>query len=100
MKTISEALRCSSTPGSACDDECMYRVEEDISDVAEMLGYAPDSPWINCDCDRMAQDAADLIEKLQADLKVCRNELCNRCGRYKEAHLGSCHGCRWEHGTE
>ena len=24
-----------------------------------------------------------------------RNELCQRCGRYKEAHKGACDGCRW-----
>ena len=25
-----------------------------------------------------------------------RNELCLKCGRYHEAHNGSCDGCRWK----
>lgn len=24
-----------------------------------------------------------------------RGELCLKCGRYQEAHLGACNGCRW-----
>lgn len=24
-----------------------------------------------------------------------RNELCQKCGRYREAHKGACDGCRW-----
>ena len=39
--------------------------------------------------------AADLIESLQATNKNLRNELCQRCGRYREAHIGACDGCRW-----
>lgn len=31
------------------------------------------------------------------DYRDCRNELCLRCGQYKEKHLGACNGCRWEH---
>ena len=48
-------------------------------------------------------NAADLIESLQAQLTAsqrmaqdARNELCQRCGRYKEAHKGACDGCRWK----
>lgn len=25
----------------------------------------------------------------------CANELCYRCGAYREEHLGACEGCRW-----
>ena len=32
------------------------------------------------------------VEKMFRD---CRNELCSKCGRYKEAHLGACDKCRW-----
>lgn len=31
------------------------------------------------------------------DFRDCRNELCLRCGDYKNKHLGACDGCRWEH---
>lgn len=34
-------------------------------------------------------------EKLAADRKVLINELCQYCGKYKQAHKGACDGCRW-----
>lgn len=44
-----------------------------------------------------------LIDELQGklfranrDLKDCRNELCLKCGDYKQRHLGACDGCRWK----
>lgn len=39
--------------------------------------------------------AADMIEKLEADRKALINELCQYCGKYKQAHEGACDGCRW-----
>ena len=35
-------------------------------------------------------------ERLRRDLKDCRNELCLRCGDYKQRHIGACDGCRWK----
>lgn len=35
------------------------------------------------------------VERLERDYRDCRNELCLKCGAYKERHLGSCDGCRW-----
>ena len=35
------------------------------------------------------------IEKLAADRKALINELCQYCGKYKQAHEGACDGCRW-----
>lgn len=46
------------------------------------------------------KDAADAIEELRRDLKDCRNELCFRCGEYKQRHLGACDGCRWKEPIE
>ena len=34
---------------------------------------------------------------LQEELDDCRNELCMKCGCYKEAYNGACDGCRWKH---
>ena len=31
-----------------------------------------------------------------ADVRDMRNELCLRCGKYKEAYLGACDGCRFK----
>ena len=36
------------------------------------------------------------IERLERELRDCRNELCLRCGEYKTKHLGSCDCCRWK----
>lgn len=36
------------------------------------------------------------IDRLNAKLKSMNNELCYKCGRYENAHLGSCDGCRWQ----
>jgi len=40
-------------------------------------------------------NGADAIDKLTAELRQCRNELCLRCEQYKMAHKGACDGCRW-----
>lgn len=34
------------------------------------------------------------------ELKDCRNELCLRCGNYRESHNGACDGCRYRKGGE
>ena len=31
----------------------------------------------------------------QSDYKDCVNELCLKCGSYREEHNGACDGCRW-----
>lgn len=31
-----------------------------------------------------------------ADVRDMRNELCLHCGKYKEAYLGACDGCRFK----
>ena len=33
---------------------------------------------------------------VRSTLLDCKNELCYRCGNYKEEHLGKCDGCRWK----
>ena len=35
------------------------------------------------------------IEKMAADRKALINELCQCCGKYKQAHEGACDGCKW-----
>ena len=45
-------------------------------------------------------DAESRIKRHVRDLKDCRNELCLRCGEYKQRHLGACDGCRWKEPIE
>ena len=40
------------------------------------------------------------IHRLRSELKWARNELCCKCGNYREAHNGACDGCRFRHGGE
>ena len=42
------------------------------------------------------QEAAEAIKRLGRNLRDCRNELCLKCGSYKQKHNGACNGCRWE----
>lgn len=42
----------------------------------------------------------DKIKRLQRELRNCRNELCLKCGQYKQSHLGACDDCRYRHGGE
>ena len=59
-----------------------------------------------CVCGKCGGNApkiiADLIDSLTAQLtesqrraQDARNELCQKCGRYRDAHKGACDGCRW-----
>lgn len=34
-------------------------------------------------------------KELLKELKNCRNELCLKCGAYRERHLGACDDCRY-----
>jgi hypothetical protein len=37
-----------------------------------------------------------IVDGTESDLKDCVNELCLKCGRYREEHLGACSDCRWK----
>ena len=44
----------------------------------------------------MAQLAkAVAVKEEQSELHAMNNELCQYCGKYKQAHEGACYGCRW-----
>ena len=35
------------------------------------------------------------LNEAKSELDAMRNELCCKCGKYREAHNGACDGCRW-----
>ena len=41
-------------------------------------------------------DLRKALADTKAELNMCRDELCLRCGDYKKRHLGACDGCRWK----
>ena len=44
----------------------------------------------------MAQLAkAVAVKEEQSELHAMKNELCQYCGKYKQAHEGACDGCKW-----
>ena len=53
--------------------------------------------WDYIDRLRMALSAAcKERDELKKELADMRNELCCKCGKYREAHNGACDGCRWK----
>ena len=47
--------------------------------------------------DGLAQFAKAVAEKEeQSELHAMKSELCQLCGKYKNAHEGACDGCRWK----
>ena len=53
--------------------------------------------WDYIDRLRMAlASACKERDELKKELAAMRNELCYKCGNYREAHNGACDGCRWE----
>ena len=47
------------------------------------------------DASMFLKECIDAISHLNRDFRDCRNELCQRCGNYKEKYKGACAGCRW-----
>ena len=35
------------------------------------------------------------VKEEQSELHAMKEELCQYCGKYKQAHEGACDGCRW-----
>ena len=53
--------------------------------------------WDYIDRLRMAlASACKERDELKKELAAMRNELCCKCGNYREAHNGACDGCRWK----
>ena len=53
--------------------------------------------------ERLSEQCSQLnakIRRLQREVNHCRNELCLKCGNYKEAHRGACDWCRYRSGGE
>lgn len=39
---------------------------------------------------------AQELERVKAERDALKNELCYKCGNYKQAHNGWCDSCRWK----
>ena len=43
----------------------------------------------------VAVSKTNKVLRLKEELHAMKNELCQYCGKYKQAHEGACDGCRW-----
>ena len=80
-KEIIHALRCSSSTGVAkCKKNCPYFRRASEEEINEFLTRHDlkredfgDDFWDGCNCDKIAMDAADLIEKLTGGIRNDNN---------------------------
>ena len=57
--------------------------------------------WDYIDRLRMAlASACKERDELKKELHEAKNELCCKCGNYREAHNGACDGCRWKEAAQ
>lgn len=72
---IVKALRCSAQIPSN-EEQCAgcpyFVLEHPSEDDVKELGLEPEWQWKSCNVDRMALDAADLIEKQDVEIKALR----------------------------
>ena len=45
-------------------------------------------------------EARKQLHEAKSELAAMRNELCCKCGKYREAHNGACDGCRWKEAAQ
>lgn len=45
--------------------------------------------------DRDLKEACQKITNMKSRCVDMKNELCQYCGKYKQAHKGACDGCKW-----
>lgn len=66
--------------GNFCDiAQCRELLPNDVTDMMAANG-----------------NAIYTIAEQKKALRDLRNELCQLCGKYKQAHEGACDGCRWK----
>ena len=66
-----------------------------MDDLKELIDH-PSCCWGYIDELRMAlASACKERDEVRKELHEAKNELCCKCGKYREAHNGACNGCRW-----
>ena len=67
-----------------------------MDDLKELIDH-PECCWGYIDELRMAlASACKDRDEARNELHEAKNELCFKCGKYREAHNGACDGCRWK----
>ena len=67
-----------------------------MDDLKELIDH-PACCWGYIDELRIALAATcKERDELKKELHEAKNELCCKCGKYREAHNGACDWCRWK----
>ena len=67
-----------------------------MEDIKALIECA-ECTWDYIDRMRMAFAATcKERDELKKQLHEAKNELCFKCGNYRDAHNGACDGCRWK----
>ena len=93
-------------PWSEESDDVFRKAHEggnEMNDLKALMEH-PECCWGYIDELRMALTAAckerdearKQLHEAKSELAAMRNELCYKCGNYREAHNGACDGCRWK----
>lgn len=118
-----DIAQCTETPGgSFCEDgDCSQRKVWERLKQYEDTGYTPEeiaklqATLIVCETEfrKTRKELKEFYDrdvnlerafnsglraenkKLAADRKALINELCQYCGKYKQAHEGACDECKW-----
>ena len=86
-------------PWSEESDDVFRKAHEGENEMNDLkaLTECAECTWDYIDRLRMAlASACKERDELKKELADMRNELCCKCGNYREAHNGACDGCRWE----
>lgn len=94
---IVRGLRESCTGNELAPPMVTNRELTEAADLIESLQAQHKQAALNYQqkCRDVVELEAQLSEARQ-NAKDARNELCYKCGRYREAHRGACDGCRWK----
>jgi len=65
-------------------------------DICECLDNLPSGEYEPCKYSHTLLKAIELIKKIDIKNKDMHNELCLKCGNYRNAYRRSCDGCRWK----
>lgn len=85
---------CSET--CASDIDCIDCLTHDR--LVERLAAYEDAGLMPGDIEELLELSVantNKVLRLKDELHAMKNELCQLCGKYKQAHEGACDGCRW-----
>lgn len=97
MERLTQRLRTGEVL-MASDYEEKYTEQEWISVLQERLAAYEDTGLTPGDIKElldMAASKTDKVLRLKEELHAIKNELCQYCGKDKQAHNGTCDGCKW-----